>query len=110
MNLLDLFSLQGTLFALMIVGAILKKKEIIDANGKKCLTDLCINMVIPCNIFKSCLIEFNMEIFRSCALLLLAAAIFAARYDSDALFATRCVVMTTLMSMLTLPVWCYLAG
>ncbi|CCY08760.1 Uncharacterised protein [uncultured Clostridium sp.] len=26
------------------------------------------------------------------------------------LFATRCVVMTTLMSMLTLPVWCYLAG
>ena len=38
------------------------------------------------------------------------AAIFAARYDSDALFATRCVVMTMLMSMLTLPVWCYLAG
>ena len=38
------------------------------------------------------------------------AAIFAARYDSGALFATRCVVMTTLMSMLTLPVWCYLAG
>lgn len=110
MNLLDLFSLQGTLFALMIVGAILKKKEIIDANGKKCLTDLCINVVIPCNIFKSCLIEFTMEIFRSCALLLLAAAIFAARYDSEALFATRCVVMTTLMSMLTLPVWCYLAG
>ena len=110
MNLLDLFSLQGTLFALMLVGAILKKKGIIDANGKKCLTDLCINVVIPCNIFKSCLIEFTMEIFRSCALLLLAAAIFAARYDSEALFATRCVVMTTLMSMLTLPVWCYLAG
>ena len=59
MNLLDLFSLQGTLFALMIVGAILKKKEIIDANGKKCLTDLCINVVIPCNIFKSCLIEIQ---------------------------------------------------
>lgn len=38
------------------------------------------------------------------------AAIFAARYDSDALFATRCVVVTTLMSMLTLPVWRYLAG
>ena len=62
MNLLDLFSLQGTLFALMIVGAILKKKEIIDANGKKCMTDLCINVVIPCNIFKSCLIEFNMDV------------------------------------------------
>ena len=78
MNLLDLFSLQGTLFALMLVGAILKKKGIIDANGKKCLTDLCINVVIPCNIFKSCLIEFNMEIFRSCGLLLRAAVIMQA--------------------------------
>lgn len=34
------------------------------------------------------------------------AAIFAARYHSDADFATRCVVMTTLASMMTLPVWC----
>ena len=38
------------------------------------------------------------------------AAIFAARYHSDAPFATQCVVVTTLVSMLTLPVWCYLAG
>ena len=38
------------------------------------------------------------------------AAIFAARYNSDAPFATKCVVMTTLVSMLTLPVWCYLVG
>lgn len=38
------------------------------------------------------------------------AAIFAARYHSDAAFATQCVVVTTLVSMLTLPVWCYLAG
>lgn len=38
------------------------------------------------------------------------AAIFAARYNSDALFATRCVVMTTLASMVTLPIWCYLVG
>ena len=36
------------------------------------------------------------------------AAIFAARYESDALFATKCVVMTTLASMVTLPVWCYI--
>ncbi len=75
MNLLDLFSLQGTLFAMMLIGAWLKKRNIIDQNGKKCLTDLCINIVIPCNIFKSCLIKFNMTIFQACALLLLAAVI-----------------------------------
>lgn len=75
MNILSLFSLQGTLFAMMLVGALLKKRGVIDENGKRCLTDLCVNVVIPCNIFKSCLIEFNMEIFRACAMLLLSAII-----------------------------------
>lgn len=75
MRIWDLFQLQGTLFAMMVIGASLKKRGIIDGNGKKCLTDLCVNMVIPCNIFKSCLIEFNMGIFRSCALLLASAVI-----------------------------------
>ena len=75
MDILDLFSLQGTLFAMMLIGAWLKKRGIVDNNGKKCLTDLCVNMVIPCNIFKSCLIEFNMGIFKSCAMLLLSAVI-----------------------------------
>ena len=75
MKILDLFSLQGTLFLMMLIGAYLKKRGIIDANGKKCLTDLCVNVVIPCNIFKSCLIEFNMGIFRSCALLLVSAIV-----------------------------------
>lgn len=75
MRIWDLFQLQGTLFAMMLIGAYLKKRGIIDGNGKKCLTDLCVNVVIPCNIFKSCLIEFNMGIFRSCALLLASAVI-----------------------------------
>lgn len=75
MNILSLFSLQGTLFAMMLVGALLKKRGVIDENGKRCLTDLCVSVVIPCNIFKSCLIEFNMEIFRACAMLLLSAII-----------------------------------
>lgn len=75
MNILSLFSLQETLFAMMLVGALLKKRGVIDENGKRCLTDLCVNVVIPCNIFKSCLIEFNMEIFRACAMLLLSAII-----------------------------------
>ena len=38
------------------------------------------------------------------------AAIFAARYGSDAPFATKCVVLTTLLSMVTIPLWCYVVG
>lgn len=75
MRIFDLFQLQGTLFAMMLIGAYLKKRGIVDSSGKKCLTDLCVNVVIPCNIFKSCLIEFNMGIFRSCALLLASAVV-----------------------------------
>lgn len=75
MDIITLFSLQCTLFAMMLVGAWAKKRGIIDENGKRCLTDLCVNIIIPCNIFKSCLIEFNMGIFRACSLLLLSAII-----------------------------------
>lgn len=75
MKLSDLFSLQGTLFAMMLVGAFLKKRGIIDERGKRTLSDLCINVVIPCNIFKSCLIELQPGIFRTCGLLLVSAVI-----------------------------------
>ena len=85
MDILELFSLQGTLFAMMLIGTWLKKRGIIDENGKKCLTDLCVNIVIPCNIFKSCLIEFNMGIFKSCARTLRFATRIDAELDGEVL-------------------------
>ena len=78
MKLTDLISLQLTLFAMMLVGALLRKKGIIDENGKKCLSDLCIQVVIPCNIFKSCLISLDGDILRSCAALLISAVLMQA--------------------------------
>lgn len=75
MSVLELGSLQLTLFAMMLIGALLKKKDIIDENGKKCLADLCINVVIPCNIFKSCLIELDAGVLKSCAMLLVSAVV-----------------------------------
>ena len=78
MDILTLFSLQGTLFAMMLTGAWLKKRGIIDEEGKRCLTDLCIHVIIPCNIFKSCLITFNTGILRECSLLLLSAVLLQA--------------------------------
>lgn len=78
MNIFDLFRLQGTLLLLMLVGAGLKIRGILDENGKRCLTDLCVKIVIPCNIFRSCLIDFDLSILRACALLLLAAVLMQA--------------------------------
>lgn len=34
------------------------------------------------------------------------AAILAAKYDCDYTFATKCVVLSTLLSMITIPLWC----
>ena len=33
-------------------------------------------------------------------------AILAAKYDGDYIFATKCVVVTTLLSLITIPFWC----
>ena len=59
MELIKLFNLQGSLFIMILAGAVLKRKGIIDESGKRCLTDLCVNIIIPCNIFKLLMIEFN---------------------------------------------------
>lgn len=70
MEIVKLFNLQGSLFLMILAGAVLKKKGIIDEAGKRCLTDLCVNIIIPCNIIKSCLIEFDISIMKACGLLL----------------------------------------
>ena len=44
MSIVELGSLQLTLFALMLTGAVLKKRGVIDEAGKRCLSDLCINL------------------------------------------------------------------
>ena len=33
-------------------------------------------------------------------------AILAARYDGDAVFASKCVTLSTVLSLITIPVWC----
>lgn len=37
-------------------------------------------------------------------------AVMATKYGKDEVFATKCVVLTTLMSMVTVPVWCLFLG
>ena len=78
MKLSDLISLQAALFLMMLTGALLRKKDILDDNGKKCLSDLCIQVVIPCNIFKSCLLSLDGSILRACAALLVSAVLLQA--------------------------------
>jgi len=75
MDLWSLISLQITLFILMMAGALLKKTGVIGEEGKKTLSDLCIKVVIPCNIFNSFLIDFTPGILKTRGHLLASAVI-----------------------------------
>ncbi len=45
-----ILTLQFTIFALILVGFFLRRREMIGAQGQKNLTDLVVNVILPCNI------------------------------------------------------------
>lgn len=53
-------------------------------------------------------IALSVSVFMSGAPAGATAPIFAARYKGDVDFSSRCIVLTTVLSLLTLPFWCYL--
>ena len=59
MGTTELISLQLRMFLIMLVGLFFRKKNIISQDGKKNLTDLVIYLILPCNIVKSFMIEFD---------------------------------------------------
>lgn len=68
--------------------------------------------LIPFMVFISCRL-FSIDPMLSGVSILLAGmpagsttAILAAKYDGDYIFATKCVVVTTLLSLVTIPLWC----
>ena len=61
----ELVTLQLTMFSMMLVGLLLRKTNIITEEGKRCLTDLVIYIFLPCNIVKSFMVEFNLDILKS---------------------------------------------
>lgn len=59
MDIFRLGNLQMSLFLMIMIGMILTKKGIITEEGKRCITDVCVNVIIPCNVLKSCLVPFK---------------------------------------------------
>ena len=61
MDIYRLGNLQLSLFLLILIGLFLRKKNIVDEPGKRCLSDVCVYVIIPCNIIKSCLMPSTMN-------------------------------------------------
>lgn len=61
----SLLTLQAQLALLMIIGIWFSKKGIINDQGRKCLTDLVIDIILPCNIIQSFRIDFSWDVLKS---------------------------------------------
>lgn len=56
---LQMLNLQFTLFLLILAGIIMKKKRIITREGKKSLSNIIVNLILPCNIIHSFMGDIN---------------------------------------------------
>lgn len=72
----NLLNLQFLIFVTMLIGIVARKKGIISEQGKKSLTNLCVNVILPCNIIGSFCMEMDYNILiSSLQILLIAIAI-----------------------------------
>lgn len=69
----ELIDLQITIFALILIGLWIRKKGMVGAQGQKNITDLVINIVLPCNIIKAFMIEFSGKMLMDFAEILLVS-------------------------------------
>ncbi len=60
-----MLTLQAQMMLLLAIGIFLGKKGIVNEQGRACLTDLLLLVILPANIIQSFRIKFNAEIFCS---------------------------------------------
>ena len=65
MKIDGLFDLQVVMFLLMAVGVVLRKMNIITKEGKGMLTDLVIDLILPCNIISAFYMPMDHSVFVS---------------------------------------------
>ncbi len=106
----------NTAVTMLIVGMILADVKLTTIVSKTTLFYSFIRLIVlPALIWGFCLLVRMDPVSTGVTVLLTGmpggatTAILAAKYDSDAVFATKCVVLSTLLSMITSPVMVYLA-
>lgn len=72
-NIASIVELQMIIFLIMIAGFILTKLKIFTNAGRKCLTNLLIDFILPCNIIYSFMIDMTAEIWKATLMILLIA-------------------------------------
>lgn len=69
----NLLTLQVTMLVLLFTGFLLVKGKVVSGEFRKAMTDFIIRFILPCNIVKSFLMEFDTQILRDCMAVLLVS-------------------------------------
>lgn len=88
MDFSGLINLQIMMFLLVVIGIVLKKKNIITGEGKNVITDIVINVILPCNVINSFYVEFSKDILINGITILLVSCLlqFVCTFLSSTLF------------------------
>lgn len=73
MDMKSLLNLQGTMFLLVAVGVVMRKRGALPEQGKNILTDLVLGLVLPCNIINSFRMEFSLGLLKRFAVIIVVA-------------------------------------
>ncbi len=103
----------NTFLAMALVGVILSRVKLTEIMDRDTIYYGFIRLVfIPLLVYIGCRLAAVDELVTGVSVVLAAmpaastTAIIASKYNKDEKFATRCVVSTTLLSLVTVPVWC----
>lgn len=75
MDFTGLINLQVTMFLMMGIGVLLRKIGIIKSEDKRVLTELIINLLLPCSIVMAFYIEFSHEILEQGLIILIISCV-----------------------------------
>ena len=103
----------NTFLAMSLVGVILSRVKLTEIVDRDTIYYGFIRLIfIPLLVYIGCRLAAVDELVTGVSVVLAAmpaastTAIIASKYKKDETFATRCVVSTTLLSLVTVPVWC----
>lgn len=73
MSIGNLITIQITMLILIFAGYLLQKCHVMSGSFRKELTDFILNFILPCNILKSFLMEFDAHILTDCSAIFLVS-------------------------------------
>lgn len=107
----------NTFLAMALVGMMLSNVKFTELAEKQTVYYCVIRLlIIPFLVYTGCRLAGLDDLVIKVSVILSgmpgasATAIIASKYNADERFATKCVVFSTLLSLITIPLWCLLLG